>query len=73
MEDPTGENLLALGEERNQLFLDSIARNTSPNDKLSQATHVAALFVQVTKYYHSYLSGHEKIQSVIENTVGRSE
>ena len=61
--DPCGENLLALGEDRNSILLNYL----SGRSHISQEARVASLYVKVTSDYDSVDS---TVQRVVESVVG---
>ena len=64
---PTGENLVALGNERAKLIVDSLARG-SPDDPPS-VEDVAALYTKVTSSYVD--QSNNTVKQAVETTSGK--
>lgn len=76
--DPNGENLVALGEDRNQIILNSLAGSFPTGEdeavdlerRTAMAADTVAMFVKVTRNYHDYLQI-THIRGIIEQTIGK--
>ncbi len=61
---------MALGDNRNDLFLDYVSRRQE--DKEAWVTDTVSTFAKVTRDYHTYLLGDSNMKAIIENVVGQS-
>ena len=63
--------MVALGDNRNDLFLDFVSRKQE--DKEAQVTDTVATLTKVTGDYHTYLAeGDTTMKTTIESVVGQS-
>ena len=74
MKLPSGENLVALGDHRAQLILDTLTRSTptptlTESDPSLPATEVAAMYVKVTSCYVDGCS--DDVKTAVESTAGK--
>lgn len=72
LSDPSGVNLLALGEDRNRLILESLVEGMEGGgERLARAADAVAMFIRVTGDYHTHLASEDgRVKGVIEAAVG---
>ena len=75
--DPSGENLIALGEDRNRLLLDYLAEGGkerySCEGKVAWVVDTVAVFAKVTRDYYSSVASEDKdVMDSIEKAIGQS-
>lgn len=72
LRDPSGENLVALGEDRIQLLLDHMAAGGKETQE-EMVEKTVAMFIRVTHDYYTYLEGDENVRKTIESVIGQSK